>query len=153
MIEALHSKYGVPKRNASEGNCEQDEEEEEVEEELGGNAGINTTASISTTSTPSMEDAAPPENRFWRTLISLLKEADLNDLGRGVGLAADHINILGNNQLIDDVLRIVTGIESADWTHSNGQIKKEEEERNSTLLQSRVFSNILEVAARVEGKD
>ena len=100
-----------------------------------------------------MEDAAPPENRFWRTFISLLKAADLNDLGRGLGLAADHINILGNNQLIDDVLRIVTGIESADWTHGKGHIKKEEEKRNSIILQSRVFSNILEVAARVEGKD
>jgi hypothetical protein len=46
---------------------------------------------------------------YWSEVAEQLLEADYGAFGRGLGLAADHVNILGNNALVLDVLRIAVG--------------------------------------------
>ena len=102
---------------------------------------------------------------YWKAFLMLLKSADLKDFGRGLGLAADHINILGNNGLIEDVLRIATGTESSDSDDNNdggnggggsgggAAGAAPASSPKAAALESRVISSILEVTARIQGDD
>ena len=51
-----------------------------------------------------------PAPRTLERFLHFIRDADYGAFGRGLGLAADHVNILGNNALITDVLRIATGM-------------------------------------------
>jgi len=59
---------------------------------------------------------------YWSELAEQLREADYGAFGRGLGLAADHVNILGNNALVLDVLLIAVGAaHQADCSHLDAQ--------------------------------
>jgi hypothetical protein len=101
---------------------------------------------------------------YFEAALALLREADLGAFGRGLGLASDHVNILGNNAVISDVLRIATGTKRQEWGASGGQTPQEggdsasgDSRRRNTekaqwagpLLPDKIHSKVIQMSSKV----
>jgi len=92
---------------------------------------------------------------YFKAALALLREADLGAFGRGLGLASDHVNILGNNALISDLLRIATGTKTQDGGAAalnlapGGGKADEESPVKQPLLPDKIHSRVLEMASKV----
>lgn len=77
-----------------------------------GTSGGSTTGSGSTSGSSTGSSNGSSGNGsggYWSEVAQQLRDADYGAFGRGLGLAADHVNILGHNALVLDVLRIAVG--------------------------------------------
>ena len=92
----------------------------------GGAASNNSSNRSSSNRSSSNHSSGSSNGRgYWSELAEQLREADYGAFGRGLGLAADHVNILGNNALVLDVLLIAVGAaHQADCSHLDAQAQE-----------------------------